>query len=130
MGNLLNSPKTQNLHVYNDRNVHFSLNSRSGASGRSTSAAEVLQELFAELPIPCVRCKDSMANTRLLPCKHKVLCVDCSFKCRVCPLCNVPVANRCDLREYYFNMNHCLFGLLFLLNSMKRILNRDLESLI
>lgn len=78
--------------------TNFIQKHRSGASGQSTSAAEALQELFSELPIPCVRCKDSMANTRLLPCKHKVLCVDCSFKSRICPLCKVPVSNRCDLQ--------------------------------
>lgn len=79
--------------------TNFIQKHRSGAGG-ATSGAEALQELFLELPIPCVRCKDSTANTRLLPCKHKVLCVDCSFKCRVCPVrsCNVPVSDRCDLQ--------------------------------
>nr|XP_022342890.1 E3 ubiquitin-protein ligase MIB2-like isoform X2 [Crassostrea virginica] len=71
---------------------------QSRAGGQATLAAEALQDLFSELPIPCVVCKDSMANTRLLPCKHKVLCADCCFKCRVCPLCKQPVANRCDLQ--------------------------------
>ncbi|XP_061163055.1 E3 ubiquitin-protein ligase MIB2-like isoform X1 [Saccostrea echinata] len=71
---------------------------RGGAAGRAPTPAEVLQGLFAELPIPCVRCKDSTANTRLLPCKHKVLCTDCCFRVQQCPMCRQPVSNRCDLQ--------------------------------
>ncbi|XP_052715611.1 E3 ubiquitin-protein ligase MIB2-like isoform X1 [Crassostrea angulata] len=70
--------------------------SRSGASRQCTSEAQALHKLLTELPILCARCKHSMADTRLHPCKHKVVCVDCSFKCHVCPLCKVPVSNRCN----------------------------------
>ncbi|XP_056006019.1 E3 ubiquitin-protein ligase MIB2-like isoform X2 [Ostrea edulis] len=78
--------------------VNLIQKTRRGGAGQSTSAAEVLQELFSELPIPCVRCKDSMANTRLIPCKHKVLCTDCSFSVQQCPMCRQPISKRTDLQ--------------------------------
>lgn len=84
-------------------------NSRSGASRQCTSEAHALHKLLTELPILCARCKHSMADTRLHPCKHKVVCVDCSFKCHVCPLCKVPVSNRCNRSKYFeVDINYCI----------------------
>lgn len=94
-----------------DTKAHYEnfFNSRSGASRQCTSEAHALHKLLTELPILCARCKHSMADTRLHPCKHKVVCVDCSFKCHVCPLCKVPVSNRCNRSKYFeVDINYCI----------------------
>lgn len=114
-------------------------NSRSEASRQCTSEAHALHKLLTELPILCARCKHSMADTRLNPCKHKVVCVDCSFKCHVCPLCKVPVSNRCNRSKFFeVDKNYCIkllkvFVFLFLIRVTRfskykfRMFNKKLD---
>lgn len=44
----------------------------------------------------CIICCNEPIGTILYPCKHKILCKTCAFKCESCPFCRTVI----DVREY------------------------------
>ncbi|XP_060573525.1 E3 ubiquitin-protein ligase MIB2-like [Ruditapes philippinarum] len=71
--------------------------SSSGASQQQRTGASLLQELFSDLPLPCMGCMQKIADTKFVPCGHKVCCARCSFRVRECPMCDRTILERYDL---------------------------------
>lgn len=73
----------------------------------TTARTATLADLFEGLPLPCSMCMEKMADARLLPCTHKVVCKMCSFRLKRCPMCEQPVTGRTDLSGNHIVIDPC-----------------------
>lgn len=48
----------------------------------------------------CANCKAEVADAKFVPCRHKVVCEQCSIRFGRCPQCRSPVQARHDDGEY------------------------------
>ncbi|EPS57975.1 hypothetical protein M569_16842 [Genlisea aurea] len=61
---------------------------------------EEVEKLETE-KIKCQVCFDKRINVVLLPCRHHILCSNCSVKCSKCPICRVSIGERLAVNEVW-----------------------------
>lgn len=71
---------------------------RGGSDEVNRALGGVMANLLAALPLPCPACSERIADAVFQPCGHKVCCTRCAFRVRECPLCDMPILARTDLR--------------------------------
>ncbi|KAL2338297.1 hypothetical protein Fmac_012743 [Flemingia macrophylla] len=67
------------------------------ALGEQTEITKYSQQEYERLQnekVLCRICFEGEINVVLLPCRHRVLCSNCSEKCKKCPICRDSIAER------------------------------------
>lgn len=83
----------ERIHSVGWYDILFSKSEGQKTAGRS------LADLLFELPIPCMACSEKLADARFMPCRHKVLCLQCCFRVDECPVCDADIEQRVDMRK-------------------------------
>ncbi|KAH3783603.1 E3 ubiquitin-protein ligase MIB2-like [Dreissena polymorpha] len=67
---------------------HFKLH-----RARGTEGINLYDRLLSRMAVPCVQCKTTLSNMRIVPCGHIVLCLKCipTLLAKECPRCNTRI---------------------------------------
>lgn len=58
---------------------------------KEESKINIIKEEIKDSETVCVICFENSRNTVLWPCKHSVICIDCSEHLKICPICRTSI---------------------------------------
>ncbi|KAJ6805536.1 uncharacterized protein M6B38_179630 [Iris pallida] len=65
-----------------------------GEQAEITKYSQQEYERLQNEKVLCRICFEGEISTVLLPCRHRTLCKHCSDKCKICPICRIPIEER------------------------------------